>query len=69
MFEYTLCNVEEGCGILCNFARILYPYPVMFAIKNSSNYHGSACVVDITNLLSKKVRSIYSNSDLCITLS
>ena len=65
----ALCNVGEGCGILCNFVCILYLYHMMFTIKNSSNYHGSVCIVDITNLLPKKVQSIYSNSDLCIMLS
>ena len=29
----ALCNLGEGCGILCNFARILYLYHVMFTIK------------------------------------
>ena len=29
----TLCNAREGCGILCNFARILYLYDVMFTIE------------------------------------
>ena len=29
----TLCNVRKGCGILCNFARILYLYHVMFTIR------------------------------------
>lgn len=41
------------CGILHNFARILYLYHVMFIIKDGSNYHGGVCIVEITSFSNK----------------
>ena len=44
---------SKSFAILRNLARILYLYHVMFIIKESSNYHGGVCVVDITSFSNK----------------